>query len=70
MFLGYESWREILPQEKELYYSRIMNFTSHSKLTDEEFRKPSEQEKNMVNFLVKHLIEEFKFFEEKNQNGH
>jgi len=47
-----------------------MNFTSHSKLTDEEFRIPSEQEKNMVNFLVKHLIEEFKFFEEKNQNGH
>ena len=70
MFLGYESWGEILPQEKQLYYSRIMNFTSHSKLTDEEFRIPSEQEKNMVNFLVKHLIEEFKFFEEKNQNGH
>ena len=70
MFLGYESWGEILPKEKKLYYSRIMNFTSHSKLTDEEFRIPSEQEKNMVNFLVKHLIEEFKFFEEKSKNEH
>ena len=70
MFLGYESWREILPEGKRLYYSKIMNFSSHLKLTEEQFRDPLNEEKNMVNFLVKHLIEEFKFFEEKNQNEH
>ncbi|CAM1627302.1 hypothetical protein [Bartonella apis] len=68
MFLGYKNWGKILPPRREAYYTGIMNFNSHLKLTDEEFRIPSEQEKEAVGFLVKYLIEEFKFFEEKNQN--
>ncbi len=29
-FLGYPKWSEILPEDKQLYFSRIINFTSHS----------------------------------------
>lgn len=71
MFLGYKNWKDILPDvEKKLYYSRIMNFNSHSKLTDEEFRILSEQEKEAVGVLVKYLIDNFKFFEKNNKNEH
>ena len=29
-FLGYLKWSDLLPDDKQLYYSRIINFTSHS----------------------------------------
>lgn len=34
-FLGYPKWSELLPDDKQLYYSRIINFTSHSTLSNE-----------------------------------
>ncbi|AQT45931.1 AAA domain-containing protein [Bartonella apihabitans] len=70
MFLGYQSLKDILPEDKQSYYERIMNFNSHSKLTNEEISIPSEQQKKEVGFLVKYLIDNFKFFEKKNQNEH
>lgn len=72
MFLGYKSWGEILPQDQDnvSYYTRIMNFNSHSKLTDEECGNLPDNDKEAVGVLVKHLIHNFKFFEEKNQNEH
>ena len=70
MFLGYESWGEILPQDDVSRYTRIMNLNSHSKLTDEEYIDLPEDDKVSVGVLVKHLIHNFKFFEEKNQNEH
>ena len=70
MFLGYQSLKDILPEDKHSYYERIMNFNSHSKLTNEEISIPSEQQKKEVGFLVKYLIDNFKFFEKKNQNEH
>jgi len=59
-----------IPEDKQSYYERIMNFNSHSKLTNEEISIPSEQQKKEVGFLVKYLIDNFKFFEKKNQNEH
>ncbi|WP_198233491.1 MULTISPECIES: anticodon nuclease [Bartonella] len=70
MFLGYESWGKILPQNKVSHYTRIMNFNSHSKLTEEEPGDLSADDIEAVGVLVKHLIHNFKFFEEKNQNEH
>lgn len=70
MFLGYKSWGQILPQDDVSRYTRIMNLNSHSKLTDEEYRDLPEDDKVSVGVLVKHLIHNFKFFEEKNQNEH
>lgn len=40
-FLGYERWSDLLPDEKEAYASRIMNFYSHQTLINEEIREPS-----------------------------
>lgn len=63
-FLGYENWSELLPDEKQTYYTRIVNFTSHSTLSNEAVAEPSPQEKQTVKFLLEHLLNEYKFYEE------
>lgn len=64
-FLGYEKWSDLLPEDKELYASRIMNFYSHRTLLNEEIKEPSEPEKQMVKFLFEHLIDNAKFWKEE-----
>lgn len=34
-FLGYPQWSELLPDDKKVYYNRIIQFTSHSTLSNE-----------------------------------
>ena len=63
-FLGYKKWSELLPDEKQVYYARIINFTSHSTLSNEAVAEPSPQEKQTVKFLLEHLLNEYKFYEE------
>lgn len=63
-FLGYENWSDLLPDDKEAYASRIMNFYSHRTLLNEEVREPSEPEKQMVKLLLNHLIDNAKFWKE------
>lgn len=63
-FLGYEKWSDLLPDDKELYVSRIMNFYSHRTLLNEEMREPTEPEKKMVELLFNHLIDNSKFWKE------
>lgn len=70
MFLGYKSWGKILPQNKVSHYTRIMNFNSHSKLTEEEPGDLSADDIEAVGVLVKYLIDNFKFFEKNNKNEH
>lgn len=64
-FLGYENWSELLPDEKQTYYTRIVNFTSHSTLSNEAVAEPSPQEKKMVEFLLNHLLDKHKFYNEQ-----
>lgn len=64
-FLGYKNWSELLPEDKELYASRIMNFYSHRTLLNEEIREPTEPEKRMIELLFNHLIDNSKFWKEK-----
>jgi hypothetical protein len=67
-FLGYPRWSELLPDDKQLYFSRIIQFTSHSTLSNEAVAEPTPQEKETVNFLLKHLIENYGFMQEEEQN--
>lgn len=55
-FLGYPKWIELLPDEKQNYYNRIVQFTSHSTLSNEVVAEPTEPEKQIVKFLLNHLI--------------
>lgn len=63
-FLGYEKWSMLLPENEELYASRIMNFYSHRTLVNDEIRKLEEPEKQMVKLLFNHLIDNSKFWKE------
>ncbi|MCX6435198.1 MAG: anticodon nuclease [Actinobacteria bacterium] len=54
-FLGYPKWSELLPDDKQLYLSRIINFTSHSTLSNETVAVPTPAEKATVKLLLDHL---------------
>ncbi|WP_341842325.1 AAA family ATPase [Chitinophaga caseinilytica] len=55
-FLGYNKWRDLLPQEsREAYYNRIINLSSHSKHHGEEVSIIDENDKRVLGFLVSEL---------------
>lgn len=56
-FLNYPRWSDLLPDDKQAYYNRIIQFTSHSTLSDETVAEPTAAEKQIVKFLLDHLIE-------------
>ncbi len=52
-FLGYDNWRDLLPQDaQEAYYNRIINLSSHSKHHGEEVSIINENDKRVLAFLV------------------
>ena len=63
-FLGHQKWSELLPNDKQLYYGRIINFTSHSTLSNETHSQPSPQESAMVKLLLNHLKNNHGFWQE------
>lgn len=60
-FLGYEKWGDLLPGDQKLYHNRIIQFTSHSTLSDENVAELAPQEKQILNFLLKHLLNTYNF---------
>lgn len=62
-FLGYPKWSELLPDDRQLYLSRIMNFTSHNTLSNEAVAEPSPQEKATVKLLLDHLKSNYSFWQ-------
>jgi hypothetical protein len=64
-FLGYPKWSELLPDDKQAYLNRIIQFTSHSTLSNEVVAEPSGPEKNTVVFLLNHLVSNYGFWQEK-----
>jgi len=64
-FLGYSQWSDLLPDDKKTYYNRIIQFTSHSTLSNETVPEPTAAEKQTVKFLLNHLIENRYWKEEK-----
>jgi len=64
-FLGYSKWSELLPDEdREAYISRVMNFYSHSSLSNEQIAEPTEPEKQIVRYLFNYLIDNSKFWKQ------
>lgn len=62
-FLGYPRWAELLPDDKQLYYSRIINFTSHSTLSNEAVAQPTPAESATVKLLLDYLKNNHAFWQ-------
>lgn len=63
-FLGYPRWSELLPDDKQTYYNRVIQFTSHSTLSNDVIAEPTEPEKQTVAFLLKHLTDNYNYWKE------
>lgn len=68
-FLGYPKWSELLPDDKQLYYSRIINFTSHSTLSNEAVAQPTPAEQATVKRLLEHLKNSHGFWQHQEPPG-
>lgn len=68
-FLGYPKWSELLPDDKQLYLNRIIQFTSHSTLSNEAVAEPTPQEKQMVKLLLDNLMDNYGYWQQEKQNG-
>lgn len=64
-FLGYPKWSELLPDDKQLYYSRIINFTSHSTLSNEAIAQPTPAEQATVKLLLDNLKNSHGFWQQQ-----
>ena len=64
-FLGYPKWSELLPDDKQLYLSRVLNFTSHSTLSNEAVAEPTPAEKATVKLLLDHLKSNYGFWQQE-----
>ena len=64
-FLGNKNWGELLPEttpgERDLYLTRLINISSHSKHTNEEIYDLTENDKRVLNYLMNN-IKIFEFF--------
>ena len=56
-FLGYPKWSDLLPDDKQTYYNRVIQFTSHSTLSNEVVPEPTNPEKQIVKLLLEHLVD-------------
>lgn len=68
-FLGYKRWEHLLPETDDglpnPYAKRIVNFSSHSKHAAEEVSPLKPEEKQILEKLVKHVVEQHQFWQEK-----
>ncbi len=64
-FLEYPRWSELLPDDKMVYYNRVIQFTSHSTLSNETVPDPTEPEKQTVKFLLEHLVNNYNYWKEE-----
>ncbi|WP_127959493.1 AAA family ATPase [Serratia microhaemolytica] len=59
IFLGYKKWGDLLPQSgtegSNPYEARIINLRSHSKYAGEEVSELTDEEKRVLNRLIRHL---------------
>ena len=63
-FLGYPRWSELLPDDKQLYLNRVIQFTSHSTLSNETVAEPTQAEKATVKLLLDHLKSNYGFWQQ------
>lgn len=68
-FLGYPRWSQLLPDDQQAYFNRIIQFTSHSTLSSEAVAEPSPEEKKTVKLLLDHLRNNFSYWQDEVPNG-
>ncbi|MEP1338951.1 MAG: AAA family ATPase [Marinomonas sp.] len=76
-FLGYQNWGDLLdtvegvdaPGAKEGYLNRMMQFYSHSTLSGEQVRQPTEPEKQTVKLLFENLISNYGYRPQEIENA-
>lgn len=71
-FLGYKQWTDLLetaPGDKDSYLKRIITFSSHRTLSNEEIAEPTEPEKQTVKLLLDNLINNYGFRKQEAKNG-
>jgi len=65
-FLGYSKWKDLLPEDtdgaRDAYYNRIINLSSHSNHHGEEISVISENDKNVLRFLVNEIKTNYHFY--------
>lgn len=66
-FLGYPQWSGLLPDDKQAYLNRIMQFTSHSTLSNESVTEPTPQEKQTVKLLLDHLLANYGYWQQEEE---
>lgn len=67
-FLGYPRWSELLPGDQQAYLNRIIQFSSHSTLSNDTVTEPTEPEKQTVKLLLDHLKNEYGFWKQVEAN--
>lgn len=66
-FLGYNKWRDLLPEEsREAYYNRIINLSSHGKFSGEETSIIHDNDKRVLEYLVNQIKTNYRFFKSSN----
>ena len=61
-FLGYKSWKELLPEDaRESYFNRIINLSSHGKFSSEEVSAIRDNDKRVLSYLVRTFKESYNF---------
>lgn len=67
-FLGYPRWSALLPgdseENKEAYLNRIIQFSSHDTLANAQPLHLKPEEKQIVKFLLKHLVDNYSYWQE------
>jgi len=67
-FLGYKQWTDLLetaPGDKEAYLKRIITFSSHRTLSNEEVADPTGPEKQTIKLLLDNLINNYGYWPKK-----
>tara|TARA_R110001599_G_scaffold67867_4_gene191397 strand:+ start:22276 stop:23457 length:1182 start_codon:yes stop_codon:yes gene_type:complete len=72
-FLGYSRWSELLPgdseENKEAYLNRIIQFSSHDTLANAQPPHLKPEEKQIVRFLLKHLVDNYSYWQEVEEHA-
>jgi len=71
-FLGYPKWSKLLPganeENKTAYLNRIIQFSSHDTLAIMQPAQLRPEEKNLLDVLLKHLINNYSYWQQEAQN--
>ena len=70
-FLGYGNWTDLLKTalgDRDGYLKRILHFSSHRSLSNEEVTEPTDPEKQTVKLLLDNLTNNYGFWKQEKEN--